>query len=303
MSEGQPLGANRATGETEEQPGAAGLMPVIRVDGIRKEYRESDPGRITRRRREPFVAVDDVSLEIAAGETLSIVGESGSGKSTLGRLILGLVHPDAGRIEFNGSDITRRTPAVRRKLTRDIQVVFQDPYSSLDPRQRIDAIIREPLDIHRIGTPEDRMKRVREVMDRVALPERMATMYPHQLSGGLRQRVCIATALVSSPKLIVADEPVSALDVSVQAQILDLFDEIRHTTSVALLFISHDLGVVRQVSDRVAVMRRGRIVETGPIDRVFDHPEHRYTQALLSAIPPLDPRAPFDPIIYQEESA
>jgi ABC-type glutathione transport system ATPase component len=278
--------------------------PVLRATGLRKEYhRRAAAGRLGRGRKEAFVAVDDVSIEVHAGETLSVVGESGSGKSTLGRLILGLTDPTAGAIEFDGRDITRRGPAERRALTRDIQVVFQDPYASLDPRQRVSRIIREPLDIHRIGTSPERDERVREVMDRVALPARMADFFPHQLSGGLRQRVSIATALVSSPKVIIADEPVSALDVSVQAQILDLFDEVRRTTSVALLFISHDLGVVRQVSDRVAVMRSGRIVETGPIDRVFEHPEHGYTRALLSAIPPADPRAPFDPIVYEEESA
>jgi ABC-type glutathione transport system ATPase component len=278
--------------------------PIVRVTGVSKEYqRRGAAGRFGRGRKEAFVAVDDVSIEVRAGETLSIVGESGSGKSTLGRMILGLTTPTAGRIEFGGRDITHRRPAERRALSRDIQVVFQDPYASLDPRQRVDRIIREPLDIHRIGTPAERADRVREVMDRVALPARTAALYPHQLSGGLRQRVSIATALVSSPQVIVADEPVSALDVSVQAQILDLFEEVRRTTSVALLFISHDLSVVRQVSDRVAVMRRGRIVETGPIEQVFDAPQHGYTRALLSAIPPADPRAPFAPIVYQEEPA
>lgn len=277
--------------------------PVVRVTGLTREFqRRAAAGRLGRGHRESFVAVDDVSLEVHAGETLAVVGESGSGKSTLGRMILGLTSPTSGAIEFEGRDITRRTPAERRALTRDIQVVFQDPYASLDPRQQVARIIREPLDIHGIGTPAQRKERVREVMDRVALPERMATMYPHQLSGGLRQRVSIATALVSSPRLLIADEPVSALDVSVQAQILDLFEEVRQTSSVALLFISHDLGVVRQVSDRVAVMRRGRVVETGPVEQVFDDPRHGYTAALLSAIPPADPRVPFEPIVYQEEA-
>ena len=213
-------------------------------------------------------------------------------------MILGLTEPTSGIIEFDGTDITRRSSQQRRKLTREIQVVFQDPYSSIDPRQRIEDVIREPLDIHAIGTPAERRQRVLEVMHQVALPERMTRFFPHQLSGGLRQRVSIATALVVRPKLIVADEPVSALDVSVQAQILDLFAEVRRTTSVALLFISNDLGVVREVSDRVAVMRQGRIVETGPIDQVFDHPSHGYTAALLSAIPPADPRLTFAPINY-----
>jgi ABC-type glutathione transport system ATPase component len=248
------------------------------------------------------VAVDDVSLSLAAGETLAVVGESGSGKSTIGRMILGLTRPTSGSIVFDGQDITRRTEAQRRALTRDIQVVFQDPYASLDPRQRVGDIIREPLDIHRIGTPGERADRVHEVMKRVALPDRMARFYPHQLSGGLRQRVCIATALVVEPRLIVADEPVSALDTSVQSQILDLFDEVRETSSVGLLFISHDLSVVHQISDRVAVLRRGKLLEMGTAEQVFSSPRHPYTKALLSAVPPTDPSAPFEPIFYDEEA-
>ena len=277
------------------------LELLLRVEMARKEYDRAGPaGRLRRGKKERFVAVDDVSITLARGETLSVVGESGSGKSTLGRMILGLTDPTSGTIEFDGVDITRRTPRRRRELTREIQVVFQDPYASIDPRQRIEDVIREPLEIHRIGTPTQRRERVLEVMHQVALPERMTRFFPHQLSGGLRQRVSIATALVVRPKLIVADEPVSALDVSVQAQILELFAEVRRTTSVSLLFISHDLGVVREVSDRVAVMRHGRIVETGHIDQVFDHPTHGYTAALLSAIPPADPRLPFHPISYTD---
>jgi ABC-type glutathione transport system ATPase component len=276
--------------------------PLLVATGLRKEFEHVEQGRFGRR-REHFVAVDDVSLTIAAGETLGLVGESGSGKSTIGRMILGLTRPTAGTVRFDSQDITRRTDAQRRALTRDIQVVFQDPYASLDPRQRIADIIREPLDIHRVGTPAERAERVREVMKRVALPDRMARFYPHQLSGGLRQRVCIATALVVEPRLIVADEPVSALDVSVQSQILDLFDEVRETSSVGLLFISHDLSVVPQVSDRVAVLRRGKLLETGPAEQLFASPRHPYTKALLSAVPPADPSAPFEPSFYHEEEA
>ncbi|HEX4832815.1 MAG TPA: ATP-binding cassette domain-containing protein [Trebonia sp.] len=283
---------------TEATTGAA---PLLVADSLRKEYEHVEQGRF-RRRRDRFAAVDDVSLAIAAGETLGLVGESGSGKSTIGRMILGLTAPTAGSITFDGRDITRRTQAQRRALTRDIQVVFQDPYASLDPRQRIEDTIREPLDIHRIGTPAERADRVREVMKRVALPGRMARFFPHQLSGGLRQRVCIATALVVEPRLIVADEPVSALDVSVQAQILDLFDEVRQASSLGVLFISHDLSVVHQVSDRVAVMRRGRLLETGTAGQVFSDPRHPYTKALLSAVPPADPSAPFEPVFYREDA-
>ena len=275
--------------------------PLLAATSLRKEY--GHVGRSFRgRRRERIVAVDDVSLSIAAGETLALVGESGSGKSTIGRMILGLTRPTSGSIVFDGQDITRRTEPQRRALTRDIQVVFQDPYASLDPRQRIGDIIREPLDIHRIGTPGERAERVHEVMKRVALPDRMDRFYPHQLSGGLRQRVCIATALVVEPRLIVADEPVSALDTSVQSQILDLFDELRETSSVGLLFISHDLSVVHQVSDRVAVLRRGKLLETGTAEQLFSNPQHPYTKALLSAVPPADPSVPFEPIFYHEEA-
>jgi ABC-type glutathione transport system ATPase component len=279
----------------------AGPGPLLAAASLRKEYEYVERSFFSRR-RERMVAVDDVSLSIAAGETLAVVGESGSGKSTIGRMILGLTRPTSGSIVFDGQDITRRTEKQRRALTRDIQVVFQDPYASLDPRQRIGDIIREPLDIHRIGTPGERADRVREVMKRVALPDRMARFYPHQLSGGLRQRVCIATALVVEPRLIVADEPVSALDTSVQSQILDLFDEVRETSSVGLLFISHDLSVVHQVSDRVAVLRRGRLLEMGTAEQVFSSPQHPYTKALLSAVPPTDPSAPFEPIFYDEEA-
>ena len=185
------------------------LELLLRVEMARKEYDRAGPaGRLRRGKKERFVAVDDVSITLARGETLSVVGESGSGKSTLGRMILGLTDPTSGTIEFDGVDITRRTPRRRRELTREIQVVFQDPYASIDPRQRIEDVIREPLEIHRIGTPTQRRERVLEVMHQVALPERMTRFFPHQLSGGLRQRVSIATALVVQPKLIVADEPV-----------------------------------------------------------------------------------------------
>lgn len=276
---------------------------LLRVRAVRKEYVRTSGGLFGRRDRQSFAAVEDVSFDVHAGETVAVVGESGSGKSTIGRLVLGLTPPTSGTIEFDGVDITHRTEAERRSVTRHLQVVFQDPYGSLDPRQRVWDIIREPLDIHRIGARDERDDRVRDVMDRVALPARTAAMYPHQLSGGLRQRVCIATALVVQPKLVVADEPVSALDVLVQAQILELFEELRRTTGVALLFISHDLGVVRQISDRVAVMRRGRVVEAGPIEKVFDAPEHPYTVSLLSAVPPADPREPFEPMFYDEETA
>jgi oligopeptide/dipeptide ABC transporter ATP-binding protein len=266
--------------------------PLLTVTDLRKEFRRAG--------HQPVVAVRDVGLELSAGETLAVVGESGSGKSTLGRMILGLLPPTSGTIRFAGQDITHVPGKQRRALSKDIQVIFQDPYASPNPRQRVEDIIREPLDIHRVGTAGERAARVTELMDMVALPRRYRKVYPHELSGGLRQRVGIATALALRPKVIVADEPVSALDVSVQAQILDLLAELRRETSVALLFISHDLGVVHQISDRVAVMCQGELIEQGPVEAVYEKPQHPYSAALLSAIPPADPEATFDPITIGE---
>jgi ABC-type glutathione transport system ATPase component len=244
-----------------------------------------------------------VSLTLDRGEILGIVGESGSGKTTLGRIVLGLIPPTSGSVVFESHDVTYRTPRERRALTRDIQVIFQDPYGSLNPRQRVEDVIREPLDIHKIGTPAERRERVHEVMEQVVLADRYRRAYPHELSGGLRQRVGIAAALVLKPKVVVADEPVSALDVSVQAQIIDLLAQLQQETSVGMLFISHDLGVIHEISDRVAVMRRGEIVEYGDVERIYTSPQHPYTEALLSAILPVDPQAPFNPIRLEDERA
>ena len=254
---------------------------------------------LARSRSEPqrvVHAVDGVSFEVGVGETLAIVGESGSGKTTLGRLVLGLLEPTSGQILFEGEDVTRWSVEQSLRLRRQVQVVFQDPYSSLDPRQRVADAIREPLDIHGVGTSAERRRRVGELVEQVHLPPRYARSYPHELSGGLRQRVCIATALALGPKLIVADEPVSALDVSVQAQILDLLAELQRDTGIAYILISHDLGVVEQLSDRVAVMYLGKILETGPVERVFEQPVQPYTRALLSAIPNADPTVEHEPI-------
>jgi oligopeptide transport system ATP-binding protein len=272
--------------------------PLLEVRDVHKTFPLAHGlvARATRAQRRAVHAVSGVSLSLRPGTTLGVVGESGSGKTTLGRLVLGLLRPTAGEIHFEGEQIAGASRDRWFRLRREIQVIFQDPYASLDPRQRIEDIIREPLDIHGLETPAERRRRVSELMERVALEQRRARQLPHELSGGLRQRVGIATALALGPKLIIADEPVSALDVSVQGQIVDLLAELQQTTGVAYVFISHDLGVVREVSDRVAVMYLGRIVEEGTVEQVYDDPQHPYTRALLSAIPPADPTIEHRPI-------
>ncbi len=235
-------------------------------------------------------AVDGVSLDITAGETLGLVGESGCGKSTLGKAVVRLLKPTDGSIHFGETDITHLSQRALRPLRRDFQMIFQDPAESLDPRMSVRSIIEEPFIIHSIGNRTERMKMVDELLDRVGLPTAAAERYPFEFSGGQRQRIGIARALTLKPKLIVCDEPVSALDVSIQSQILNLLVELQKDFGLSYLFIAHDLSVVKHVSDRVAVMYLGKIVELAPAETIYRNPRHAYTKALLSAIPDTNPK-------------
>jgi oligopeptide transport system ATP-binding protein len=234
-------------------------------------------------------AVDGISFDIYKGETLGLVGESGCGKSTAGRTILQLLKPTDGEVIFNGDDLVSLSRGEMRKRRRHMQMIFQDPYASLNPRMQVGSIISEPLNIHNIGNSTSRNERVQELLSLVGLNPYFVKRYPHEFSGGQRQRIGIARALATNPSFIVADEPISALDVSIQAQVVNLLDDLKADLGLTYLFIAHDLSMVRYISDRVAVMYLGRIVEMGERDEVYDHPLHPYTQALLSAIPIPDP--------------
>jgi oligopeptide/dipeptide ABC transporter ATP-binding protein len=262
---------------TEDRKGA-----VLEISDLRTEYAVRSP------RGEPatLVAVDGVSFDVAPGETLGLVGESGCGKSSLGKTVVRLVDPSAGTIRFRGNDITRLRQRALRDVRRELQIVFQDPYSSLNPRSTVEKILSEPLRVHKVdGT---RSQRVRELLDIVHLPADAASRLPHEFSGGQRQRVAIARALALDPAFIVLDEPVSALDVSIQAQILNLLSTLQSDLGLSYLFIAHDLAAVGHISDRVAVMYLGRVVEMGTKHDVFTNPQHPYTNALLSAVPSAD---------------
>jgi peptide/nickel transport system ATP-binding protein/oligopeptide transport system ATP-binding protein len=237
-------------------------------------------------------AVDDVSIAVEPGEALGLVGESGCGKSTTGRLLLRLVEPTSGTVSYRGTNLHSLDPRALREVRREVQMVFQDPFSSLNPRMRVLDLVGEPLDIHRIGRPASRRDRVTEVLALVGLDETILPRYPSELSGGQRQRIGLARALVLEPALLVLDEPVSALDVSVQAQIANLLTDLQQRLHLSYVFISHDLRIVAQLCSRVACMYAGRIIETGPTTRMLSAPAHPYTQALVSAIPSGDPDRP-----------
>jgi ABC-type glutathione transport system ATPase component len=264
-------------------------VPLLEVRNLEKVFDLAESAFGSRKLGE-IRAVDDVSLDIQAGETLGLVGESGSGKSTLGRLILRLIEPTSGTIHFDGVDMLQANGAQLRRLRRHMQIIFQDPFGSLDPRYRVEDVIAEPLILHREIvderlTDKGRRQRVRELLRAVGMDESAMPRYPHEFSGGQRQRIGIARALALRPKFIVADEPVSALDVSVGAQIVNLLQQLQRDFKLTYLFISHSMPVVRYLSTRIAVMYRGRIVEVGTTDQITVRPQHDYTRTLLSATP------------------
>ena len=259
---------------------------LLRAEGLAKHFpvRESIVGRRLLR------AVDGVDLELARGETLGIVGESGCGKSTLGFVLLGLLPPTAGRVTFLGRDVHRAPTGELKRLRRDLQVVFQDPYASLNPRMSAGEIVERPLIIHGLGNAAERRARVAELFRAVGLRPEMTFRYPHEFSGGQRQRIALARAIATNPQLVVADEPTSALDVSVQAKILNLLKDLQASLGLTYIFISHDMRVIRHMCDRIAVMYLGKIVETASKKALLEAPRHPYTRALLADVPRLDPR-------------
>lgn len=271
--------------------------PLIEVENLKKHYpvRSGLWGRV----RASVKAVDGVSLKIMEGETLGVVGESGCGKTTLGRLLLRLVEATEGRVVYQGRDVLNVGARQMRELRRSMQIIFQDPYSSLNPRMTVGGIIGEALKIHELVPPERIDARVAELMELVGLQPSYARRYPHEFSGGQRQRIGIARALAVEPKFIVADEPVSALDVSIQAQIINLLQDLQRDLGLTYLFIAHDLSVVRHISDRIAVMYLGRIVELADRDELYAHPSHPYTKALLSAVPVPEPGASTQRVVLE----
>jgi len=264
-------------------------MPLLKVEHLHKEFPTGSGFMGGKFSKKVVSAVNDLSFEIRAGETFGLVGESGCGKSTTGRAIMHLDPPTSGKVYFEGRDISKMNKKELKAMRREMQFIFQDPYASLNPRMTIGEIISEPMVIHGIGTPEERIERVRELLDVVGLNPEHINRYPHEFSGGQRQRVGIARSFILRPKLIICDEPVSALDVSIQAQVLNLLKDLQKQYGTAYLFIAHDLSVVQHISDRVAVMYLGKMVELSDWKSLYAEPNHPYTQALLSAVPIPDP--------------
>lgn len=269
------------------QPTNTSHEPLLQVKNLSKRFaiRSGFLSRVTG----AISALDDVSFDLYSGETLGIVGESGCGKSTLARCILQLLRPTLGEVWYQGKDLAQLSASELRPLRQDLQMIFQNPYASLNPKMSVNQIITEPFEIHKVGGKTQRQKTVQELMDKVGLPTKLLQSYPHELSGGQCQRVGIARALALNPKLIIADEAVSALDVSVQAQILNLMMDLKKELGLTYIFISHNLSVVEYISDRVGVMYLGNLVELATADQLYHDPKHPYTQALLSAIPVVDP--------------
>jgi oligopeptide transport system ATP-binding protein len=290
VRDGGPTESRESGGAGFAGSGAGNRQPLLQVTDLHKHFPIRE-GLLFERKVGEVRAVDGVSFDVQPGETLGLVGESGSGKSTTGYCIIQLLKPTSGSIMFEGTELTTLGREEMRRMRREMQIVFQDPYSSLDPRMTVGDIVGEPLLVHRIGTRRDRAARIRDLLDVVGFNPSFTNRYPHEFSGGQRQRIGIARALALSPKLIVCDEPVSALDVSIQAQILNLLKDLQQDFGLTYLFIAHDLAVVRGMSDRIAVMNRGQLVEIGPAEEVYSNPQDDYTKALLSAVPVPDPRA------------
>ena len=274
--------------------------PLLEVEDLHKHYPVR--GGVWSRQLGSIRAVAGVSFQVLKGQTLGLVGESGCGKSTLGRTLMRLEEPTAGRVRFEGRDLAAARGAELLSLRREIQMVFQDPYSSLNPRMTVGEIVREPLVVHGIGRKAEQVQRVRALFETVGLAADAMSRYPSEFSGGQRQRIGVARALALNPKLVIADEPVSALDVSVQSQVLNLMVRLQRERGLTYVFISHDLSVVEHVSDAVAIMYLGRIVEQGPVDRIFGQPAHPYTRALMQAIPSTNPRQRRETVPLQGET-